>query len=162
MREKLILLISLFFLSLIIGQINFSFAQELGQLEIGSQKECESLGGTWNECPPNDCQKSDGYKNGEITCPAVCGSPHCEGIVPEEKGDLSEIQNPTLYKKSESLNEDSITPSNVVVPLPAPPVNRNSKQPLDYRKIARSSAVIVGLLILYAYYLLKHKKRKHR
>ena len=162
MSKKLTFLISLFFLSLILGQTNFLFAQEFGQLEIASKKECESLGGTWNDCPPNDCQKSDGYKNGEVTCPAVCGEPHCEGIVPEEKGDLSEIQNPTLYKKLDPLNEESITPSDAADPLAAPSVDQNSKQLLDFGKIARASVVILGLLILYAYYLLKHKKRKHR
>ena len=67
-----------------------------GMLEISSRDECESLGGIWNECPKNECQKSEEYEKGTIVCPQVCGSPTCEGIVPTEDDDLSEIHNPVI------------------------------------------------------------------
>lgn len=135
------------------------------QLQITSKEECEILGGTWNACPPNECQESDGYKNGEITCPAVCGNPRCEGIVPEEDGDLSEIHNPTVY-------EERVTPNGAVTSLYDIPSNKNNGIASSvYQKInnflddgdsARALFVILGLFILYMYFLIKHKKRKRK
>lgn len=168
---KIFFYISLLFLYLITGAVSFTFAKE-AQLEIKSQGECKALGGTWNSCPPNECQESDGYKKGEITCPAVCGNSRCEGIVPEEKGDLSKIHNPTVYEESTPPNEERVTPNDAVTPLSDIPSNTNTTTTLSvYQNImdffedgdnVRALLVILGLVILYVYFLVKHKKRKRR
>ena len=87
-------------------------------LDIKSEIECLSLGGTWDSCPPNDCQKSAAYKNGEVICPQVCGAPECAGIVPQESQDFSSVQNPfvdqTATQKTPT-NLDQIQPTGEII-----------------------------------------------
>lgn len=71
-------------------------------LEITSENECVSLGGSWNVCPPNDCQKNPSYASGETVCPQVCGNPLCEGIIPATETDLSTVHNTDIDHQVQS------------------------------------------------------------
>lgn len=174
MDIRIFFYISLVFLYLITGQIRFLFAQDGVQLEIKSQSECQALGGAWNDCPPNECQESERYKKGEIVCPSVCGNARCEGIVPEEEGDLSEIHNPTVYEESTPPNEEPVPPNDAVTPLydTIPSEDKNTVITSSVYQIAqdffrdgdsaRALLIILGLVILYVYFLIKHKRRKRK
>ncbi len=140
-------------------------------LTITDKGECASLGGSWNECPPNECQKNPDYKNGKIVCPQVCGSPLCDGIIPATETDLSTIHNPDIDHQVET-DAPLITPKNQDAPTSAPlqeditqtkplaPIDNNTQQNLsiNQKQIILYAALCILLVIFFL--LLKVKKRK--
>lgn len=135
-------------------------AIEIVSLEINTQEECEALGGIWNKCPPNECQKSEAYKKGEVMCAQVCDPPQCEGIVPDEAQDLSEIHNPTIghQVKVNENNIDENNPDELIkeVIQPNPPVD--AKQ-TNINKSYLILYLILGLLLLFVFIFIKHKQK---
>ena len=153
--------------------ISLYSAKNVYALDIITQEQCQEIGGAWNECPPNECQKSEAYKKGEVMCPQVCGEPLCEGIIPEGKEDLSEIQNPTLFdEKLETQTLDGEQNKNTTA-LPSNPSpsqgdkSTTSAQSLGNNSLlsANSRSIFIALIAITAgfvvqLWLRKRAKRK--
>lgn len=117
---------------------------ELFNLDIKTQAECEALEGTWNQCPPNECQRTVEYQSGEVACPEVCGSPTCQGIVPKNDQDLSSVHNPFIDQEIKESAEET--------PESSQPAAVNVKQLTIFS--------FLGLLLALAFVLLKAKNRR--
>jgi len=104
MNKKITKFIFFLKISLVfILSISFTQAQNQAGLDIKTKQECERLGGSWNKCPPNECQKTQDYQDGNVVCPQVCGAPVCQGILPEtENSNLSDIHNPNIDHQTQT------------------------------------------------------------
>lgn len=157
MKLSTTILILLF--GLILTLINQSAcAAQTVSLEINTQEECEALDGVWNICPPNECQRSEAFKKGETMCAGVCDPPQCEGIVPEEAQNLSEIHNPTIYQvkvnenNPDENNQDELKDAIRPELLDAKQTTINKTYLILY--------LILGLLLLFVFILIKNKQKK--
>lgn len=106
-------------------------ALDMNTPDIANQKDCEVLGGNWNTCPPNDCQQSADYQDGQAVCPQVCGAPICQGLLPVEPVDLSNIHNESIGHQSLPLDDnldDSQSPSEPPIKISPPPAGSNEIQ----------------------------------
>lgn len=129
-------------------------AVETLSLEINTQEECDALGGVWNTCPPNECQRSEAFQKGEIMCVEVCDPPQCEGIVPEEAQNLSEIHNPTIFTDPLKVNENNPDEFKNA----AQPKSLNTKQ-TTINKTYLILYLILGLLLLFVFIFIKNKQK---
>lgn len=150
----------LFLLGLMLILINQpARAAQTLSLEINTQEECGALGGVWNSCPPNECQKSEAFKKQEIMCAQVCDPPQCEGIVPEEAQNLSEIHNPTIghqvkVNENNGVENSANKPKDIV--QPAPPLD--AKQ-TNINKSYLILYLMLGLVLLFVFIFLKNKQK---
>lgn len=140
MRSQIIILTFLLgFLFALTAQPIYT-AQSLS-LEIDTEEQCEDLGGVWN-------------------------SPQCEGIVPGEDQNLSEIHNPTIGHQVK-LNENNADESEIKI-------NENNQKnfkdasqsnpPLAAKQasINKSSLIlylILGLLLLFTFIAIKIRQK---
>lgn len=132
---KLSIAILIFFFGLIFILINQpARAAQTISLEINTQEECGALGGVWN-------------------------SPQCEGIVPEEAQNLSEIHNPTIghqvkVNENNGIENSANKPKDIV--QPAPPLD--AKQ-TNINKSYLILYLILGLVLLFVFIFLKNKQK---
>ncbi|MEK9165396.1 MAG: hypothetical protein AAB525_00875 [Patescibacteria group bacterium] len=131
-------------------------AAQTVSLEINTQEECQALDGVWNTCPPNECQRSEAFQKGKVLCAEVCDPPECEGIVPEEAQNLSEIHNPTIYQVK--VNENNPDENQAELKDAIRP------EPLDTKQTTTNKTYLIlyltlGLLLLFVFILIKNKQK---
>lgn len=124
-------------------------------LYIETREQCESLGGVWEECPPNECQQTPEYQQGQVMCTQECGQPICRGIVPAEKEDLSGIHNPYIDQnlRGSTAAAGNINPDNQL-PQDQTASKINPKQLAVF--------VVLGLLLAGLFIILKTQKKQLR
>jgi hypothetical protein len=144
-----------------------AYAQEVKTNDLNlTAEQCETLGGKWNQCPPNECQKTSAYQTGEVMCPQVCGEPQCQGLVPVEDEDLSNIHNIDLNHQPIIRGQDA--PENKPQePLLDTKQEQAPKQALEPANTEATGGkinwynlyLILGFILLLIFVVLKYKSR---
>ena len=134
-------------------------------------EQCKTLGGIWNECPPNECQKTIAYQKGEVMCPQVCGEPQCEGLVPSDEEDLSNVHNIDLDHQPIIRGQD-VTEDQPQEPLLETKQKQEepSKQEMSESLIKLESTgekmsrlgiyLVLGFILILVFVVLKYKSRQ--